>query len=107
LPDAMHYEFTGTPADAAAYTAKARRYNLGYKTATLPKPIIPLRGDEPMMIVRVDEPTIAFLLSGGKLVRIESQSDKNALAGSGVDIWKITLKQQQTLIKAFGAPVDT
>ena len=60
-PDAMHYEFMGSVADAAAQTRHAQKNNLGGGGAVLPKPPPP---KPPVDAVEDDD--MAYLIQGDK-----------------------------------------
>jgi hypothetical protein len=82
-PDAMHYEFIGSVADAARLTQVARDKRLGEGAAPAPKPPVPKPPtpepeDEevPPILARMSDGT-AWMLTPGFRQRIVGQEDVN------------------------------
>ncbi|MET0787493.1 MAG: M15 family metallopeptidase [Paenisporosarcina sp.] len=89
-PDAMHYEFMGTPADAVSQTERARQANLGGQA---PQPIPP-PPPQP-------QPTVpAFPFPKGHWMGVESNDPKNHSGALSKD--KPGVKQYQQRMKDRG-----
>lgn len=88
-PDAMHYEFMGTPADATNYINKARSVNLGGAPAPKPPPPPP-------------QPSIpAFPFPKGHWMGVESNDPKNHSGALTKDRPGIKQYQQRMLDRGW------
>ena len=100
-PDAMHYEFVGSVAEAAHFTELARKNRLGEIRTAPPKPPTPVEEflEDDMTIVRFGNQ--ARYVVGGKLVVCTGEGNVTNAKESGVPVFYLDEDDWNRLHKAL------